>query len=97
VQWGFQEEPSQFNESFLVALENKGEHMHYLVTLQGLHCEACKKITEKRIGKIEGVSSTITDLANQTVSVQANRALTLQDVEEVLKDTEYKVTAFTEI
>ncbi len=71
--------------------------MNYSIQLQGLHCEACKKITEKRIGRLDGVSSAVTDLTNQTVTVTTDRILSLQEIEEILKDTEYKVTALTEI
>lgn len=71
--------------------------MNYKIQLQGLHCEACKKITEKRIGKLEGVGSVNVDLNQQTVLVQSNRSLSQTEVEETLKDTEYKITAFLEV
>ena len=71
--------------------------MNYKIQLQGLHCEACKKITEKRIGKLEGVNSVSVDLSQQTALVQTNRSLSQTEVEEALKDTEYKITAFLEV
>jgi len=71
--------------------------MNYKIQLQGLHCEACKKITEKRIGKLEGVSSVNVDLNQQTALVQSNRSLSQTEIERVLKDTEYKITAFLEV
>lgn len=71
--------------------------MNYKIQLQGLHCEACKKIAERRIGKLEGVNSVNVDLNQQTALVQAYRSLSQAEVEEVLKDTEYKITAFLEV
>lgn len=70
--------------------------MNYNIQLQGLDCEACKKITEKRIGRIEGVMTVNVDLSQKTANVQTNRALSQQEVEEVLKDTEYKVIKISE-
>ena len=71
--------------------------MNYKIKLQGLHCEACKKIAEKRIGKLEGVSSVNVDLNQQTALVQTNRSLSQTEVEGALKNTEYKITAFLEV
>ncbi len=70
--------------------------MNYSIKLHGLHCEACKKITEKRIGKLNGVTSVVTELTTQTVTVSSDSDLNLQTIEQVLEDTEYKVTAFSE-
>lgn len=71
--------------------------MNYLIKLYGLHCEACKKITEKRIGKIDGVTTATTDLAEQTVAIHANRQITLEEITVALKETEYKVISISEI
>ncbi|MFA5776358.1 MAG: heavy metal-associated domain-containing protein [Patescibacteria group bacterium] len=71
--------------------------MNYKIKLQGLHCEACKKIAEKRIGKLKGVGSVNVDLNQQTVLVQSNRSLSQTEIEGVLKDTEYKIIAFLEV
>lgn len=71
--------------------------MNYRIQLQDLHCEACKKISEKRIGRLEGVTSVNVDLPQQVAQIQANRIILRSEIEEVLKDTEYKVTAFMEI
>ena len=71
--------------------------MNYKIQLQGLHCEACKKIAEKRISKLEGVNSVSVDLHQQTALVQTDRSLSQTEVEEALKDTAYKVTALAEI
>ncbi|PJA87110.1 MAG: hypothetical protein CO141_01220 [Candidatus Moranbacteria bacterium CG_4_9_14_3_um_filter_42_9] len=71
--------------------------MNYQIQLQGLHCESCKKITEKRIGKLEGVTSVNVDISQQTALVRSERALNQTEVEEALKDTAYKITALTEV
>ncbi len=71
--------------------------MKYKIQLQGLHCEACKKISEKRLSKLEGVNSVEVILENQTALVQTSRIVDQSEIENILKDTEYKVTAITEI
>jgi copper chaperone CopZ len=62
-----------------------------IVTLSGLTCPACKKITEKRIGGISGVKSVEVDVDSGMVTLCADREITKLEIEEVLKDTPYKV------
>lgn len=71
--------------------------MNYKVQLQGLHCDACKKITQKRLGKLEGVTLVTVDIDTQTALIESTDRIEQNQVEEVLKDTEYKVTAFVEV
>ena len=71
--------------------------MNYKIQLENLHCDSCKKIVEKRLGRIEGVTSVKVTMEDQTALVQTEHALSLLQAETVLKDTDYKVTAFTEI
>jgi copper chaperone CopZ len=71
--------------------------MNYKAQLQGLHCEACKKITQKRLGKLEGVTLVNVDIDAQTALIESANVINQNQVEEILKDTEYKVTAFMEV
>ena len=71
--------------------------MNYKVQLQGLHCDACKKITQKRLGKLEGVTLVTVDVDAQTALIQSNSVIDQVQAENALKDTEYKVTAFVEV
>ena len=71
--------------------------MNYKLHLQGLHCDSCKKIAEKRLRKIEGVATVNVDMKDQTVLIQTDRTLSQTEAEDILKDTDYKVTALTEI
>jgi copper chaperone CopZ len=71
--------------------------MNYKIQLQGLHCESCKKITEKRIGNINGVISIEVDLQNQTGNIVSTNTISKNDIENVLKDTDYKILAIQEI
>ena len=59
--------------------------------LSGLTCPACKKITEKRIGGISGVSRVDTNLDSGMVTFMADREITSSEIAEVLKDTDYKI------
>lgn len=71
--------------------------MNYKIQLENLHCASCKKIAEKRLGKIEGVTSVEVTMEDQTALVHTEQPLSLLQAEAALKDTDYKVTAFTEI
>lgn len=71
--------------------------MNYLAQLQGLHCEACKKITEKRIGKHVGVTYVSTDISRQEVTIKSDMPLTVQAIIELLKDTQYKISNLKEV
>ncbi len=60
------------------------------ITLSGLTCPACKKITEKRIGGLTGVTKVETTIATGLVAIEANREITAFEINNVLKDTPYK-------
>lgn len=59
--------------------------------LSGLHCESCKKITEKRVKKIAGVTQAETNLETGELSITAERDVTKQEVTQVLEGTDYQV------
>ena len=60
------------------------------ITLTGLTCPACKKITEKRIGGLDGVTNVETTIETGLVEIEANREISAQEINNVLKDTPYK-------
>lgn len=59
--------------------------------LSGLHCESCKKITEKRVKKIEGVSEATTDLETGDLTISSNRNITKEEIVKALEGTDYQV------
>lgn len=61
------------------------------VTLSGLTCKACKKITEKRIGGIRGVHTVDVIVDSGTAVICAEREIMKFEIDEVLKDTQYKI------
>jgi copper chaperone CopZ len=58
--------------------------------LSGLTCEACLKITKKRVGSINGVNEVAADL-NGNLEIKADRAVDKSEVVNALKDTDYKI------
>jgi copper chaperone CopZ len=61
------------------------------IKLTGLHCESCKKISEKRVKKIEGVLEATTDLETGVVSINGTRQIEKDEVQKVLEGTDYQV------
>lgn len=59
--------------------------------LSGLHCESCKKITEKNAGKIDGVEIAEVELASGQLTIVAQREISKDEVSAVLADTDYQV------
>lgn len=61
------------------------------IKLSGLTCPACKKVTEKRIGGIEGVTKVEVTIDSGIAVIDANKEVTILEIKEVLKDTPYQV------
>ncbi len=59
--------------------------------LSGLHCESCKKISEKRIKKIEGVTEATTNVETGDLTIDSNRNITKEEVIKALEGTDYQV------
>ena len=59
--------------------------------LSGLHCESCKKISEKRVKKIEGVTEATTNLETGELTVSGDRSITKVEVIKALEGTDYQV------
>ena len=61
------------------------------IKLSGLSCPACKKVTEKRIGGLNGVSRVEVSVGSGIAIINTDREITLVEIKEVLKDTPYQV------
>lgn len=66
--------------------------MKTTLTIKGLHCPACKKLTEKRIGSISGVTSVNVNPDTEIVEITADQLINKLQVEQALSDTAYTVT-----
>lgn len=67
------------------------EHTITKIKLGGLTCEACKKVIEKRLSKLDGVMEVNVSLANSVADITAMRPINVSEVTEALKGTEYQV------
>ncbi len=61
------------------------------IKLSGLTCPACKKVTEKRIGNLPGVSKVEVAVDSGITTIDADREITIAEIKVVLKDTPYQV------
>lgn len=61
------------------------------IKLSGLTCPACKKLTEKRIGRLDGVSKVDVTVDSGIATIDAVRKITASEIKSVLKDTHYQV------
>ena len=59
--------------------------------LSGLHCESCKKITEKRVKKIEGVTEAATNLETGDLTISSSRSIAKEEIIKALEGTDYQV------
>jgi len=57
--------------------------------LIGLTCPACKKITEKRIGSLPGVTHVEVTVADGSTYIESESPITSIQINEVLRDTPY--------
>ena len=61
------------------------------IKLSGLTCPACKKLTEKRIATIPGVTKVEVMVASGETIISSKTKITPLQITEVLKDTPYQV------
>lgn len=61
--------------------------------LKGLHCEACGKVSQLKIKKIEGVVSVQIHQHGQEAEgeLESDREINLEEIQGVLSDTAYTV------
>ena len=65
--------------------------MKQTIKLENLSCQNCVKHVAKRFEQLNGVNEVIIDLENQTAFIETSLAHSLDDYQEVLKKTVYKV------
>jgi copper chaperone CopZ len=59
-------------------------------TISGMTCEACTKLTAKRIKNIDGVHDARVDLEAKTAIVEAERSITAQEINTAFGDSSYR-------
>ena len=57
--------------------------------MNGMHCEACTKLTAKRMQGIKGVIGVSVDLATQAATLQVEHVITVSDINTALAGTGY--------
>lgn len=63
--------------------------------LKGLTCEACQKLTSRRIQRIPGVHAVTVDLASGIASLTADRNIARTEIQSSLEGTHYTVEEST--
>ena len=59
-------------------------------TISGMTCEACAKLTTKRIKNINGVLDVRVDLETKTANVETERPITAQEITTAFGDSNYR-------
>jgi copper chaperone CopZ len=58
--------------------------------LIGLTCEACVKLSSKRLAKIAGVTGLEIDLPSGQAELEADREISVSEVNQALADTDFR-------
>ena len=58
-------------------------------TINGMHCEACTKLSAKRIRSIDGVTDVSVELDSGLVSIAADQPITVDEINAVLEGSDY--------
>lgn len=58
-------------------------------TLKGLHCEACKKLIEKRLGAIAGVTNVEVNPISGLTKIIADKIIEKSEITKALVGTKY--------
>ncbi|HET8670425.1 MAG TPA: heavy metal-associated domain-containing protein [Candidatus Saccharimonadales bacterium] len=64
--------------------------------INGLHCEACTKLTAKRIKGLPGVADAAVDLHTGKAEVAANREIPLEEINTALSGSDYTAEEYHE-
>lgn len=64
--------------------------MTQIFTINGMHCEACTKLSAKRIRAIAGVTDASVVLASGLATVTAERPISVNEINEVLAGSDYR-------
>ncbi len=70
--------------------------MTQVFTIKGMHCEACTKLSAKRIRSISGVEDASVELASGLATVTAERPISAGEINEVLAGSDYKAEEYND-
>ena len=62
--------------------------------INGMHCEACTKLSAKRIKTIDGVADATVDLSSRIATISSERPLAVDDINIVLTDSDYRAEEY---
>jgi Cu+-exporting ATPase len=65
-------------------MENKKTY-----SIKGMHCASCVRILEKSIGKVDGVSSVVVNLATEKATVSFSKKVENSRINEAVKNAGY--------
>jgi copper chaperone CopZ len=65
--------------------------MKQTFTIKGTHCPACKKLIEKRVGTITGVSLVEVNFTTGETVITASHEITKGKLQKVLEGMDYQV------
>lgn len=60
-----------------------------IVNISGTHCQACKKLIERKISTITGVNSVDVDFETGKTIISANRNIEKMEIKKVLEGMPY--------
>lgn len=63
------------------------------IKIAGITCDACVRLIQKRVGGIKGVSEVVVNKDTGETKIFASYEITKDDIEYVLADTDYKISA----
>lgn len=64
--------------------------------ITGMHCEACTKLTAKRLKGIPGVDEAVVHLEDGKAEVKASREVSLGEIQTALTGSEYDAEEYHE-
>lgn len=70
------------------------KYMEIKFKLSGLTCEACVKISKKRIEKIGGVQGVEIDLSSGDVKLTSEREIKIEEIRDAFSGLEFKVLQY---
>lgn len=60
--------------------------------LEGLTCDACVRLSKMKLEKVPGVENVQVSGLDGRAEISANRKITLEEIQNALSGTDYKVT-----
>jgi len=64
--------------------------IHQTFTINGMTCDACTKLTAKRIRSIEGVHEISVDLQSKRATIEADRPLNVDEINAAFGESNYR-------